>query len=197
MCMTKNPNDKSCKFREKLNSVSKIFIAAFFVLVGVIGTLLAQQVGRDPNKNFAKQNFENVQQDFDDFFDDDDFAQDMKEMEQNVNKIIHAHQRRMEKAFKNFHDHALQNGETEISAKEDNEAYFYELEFSHFKKDEINIEFKDKMLTFTASNKKSKDKNYASSSFYYSFLLPAADEKKAPEINREDDKITVKIPKKK
>jgi HSP20 family molecular chaperone IbpA len=109
--------------------------------------------------------------------------------------------------MENIFAQAQKNGElnqTSVSSREDENFYYYELNFSGFNKEEISVKIENNSLTFAAQNKKEisqvkkEDKNHkdSSSSFYYSFSLTQFDNKKEPKIIRQDNKIIVKLSKK-
>ncbi len=158
-------------------SPSKTFIALTFTLLGISSILLVQNIAkahehRDP--------FFNI------------FAE-MEEMQKNMDQLFANHQKHMREIF----DAAQKNDKTnksKVSTREDKDAYYYELSFSGFKKEDISVQIKDQVLTFSAQ--KNDEKTQETSNFHYSFLAPQLDAKKEPEIIRLDDKLFVKLWKK-
>ncbi len=123
-------------------------------------------------------------------------AHEIDAMEKRMNETLENHQKRMREVFS---EAQKKGGKTSVSSTEDNDSFIYELNFSGFTKEEINVSMKDNVLTFFADKEKDKnDKVAVASSFSYSFLIPPQYDKKIePEITRQDDKIVVKLVKKK
>ncbi len=173
-----NQNQKKCCFKSL--SSSKIFVALTFLLIGIGATLVTQNIVK-------------AQERHDPFFAS---LQAMNEMEENMNEIFASHQKHIKEVFeKAAKETDLKSNKSQVVNSEDDSGYYYELNFSGFKKEDISVEFKDRILSFSA--KKTEDKNQNFSSFSYSFLAEKSDTTKAPEIVKLDDKIVVKIHKKK
>lgn len=191
-----NKNDKANlhdnslfeKIKSSFKSVfsSKIAIAIIFLIIGVYATLFTQSAAKDKVDYF-----------FDEPFGGGSVFKEMEMMEKRMNKVFIGHRKAMEEAFKKAEKNSGQVTKAEISNHEDADIYFYELSFSGFKKEEIQVLIKDNILTFSAQQKLNNEKKnqefHSSSDFYYSFLVPKYDVKKAPEIIREDNKILVKL----
>ena len=184
--------------------LSKIFIAAISILIGAIAVLLVQNITRSKTNNIENVML-NQQRDIAEFnrnlFPDNSaiFAE-MEAMEKRMNDIFKANHEHMKAVFDQASKGNVQMNRAAISTKEDNNFYYYELNFSGFNKQDIVVGIKDNILTFLAQSKKEnkdkKQKSESSSNFHYSFLVPEYDLKKDPEIIREENKITVKLSKK-
>ncbi len=185
---------------------SKIFIAVIFTLVGVSGTVLAKTKDQKSSTELADAEFDwNIVQQHHQIFENDPFFQangifaEMAEMEKQMNKMFVNHQKNMQKLFHEAKDSGKINSQSSVIKNEDEKTHYYELNFSGFKKEDIAIKIENNSLTFSAKKEGEKtNKDYekkAQSSFYYSFSLPKYDNKKEPEIVREDNKIIVKLQK--
>ena len=184
--------------------LSKIFIAAISILIGAVAVLIVQNMARSKTNNIEKVML-NQQRDIAEFnrnlFPDNSaiFAE-MEAMEKRMNDIFKANHEHMKAVFDQANKGNVQMNRAAISTKEDNNFYYYELNFSGFNKQDIVVGIKDNILTFLAQSKKEnkdkKQKSESSSNFHYSFLVPEYDLKKDPEIIREENKITVKLSKK-
>lgn len=183
----KNSQKRLCFFSKSKNylknfSPSKAFIATGCALLGVGFTLLTQNVvkareQRDPFLNIFSE---------------------IAEMEKNMNAVFANHQKHMREIFDEAQKNSESVNKSQVSTSEDEKNYYYELTFSGFKKEEISVQVKDDILTFSGQNHVENNQNpQASSSFHYSFSAPKFDTKKEPEIIRSDNKIVVKLSKKK
>ena len=178
---------------------SKPFIAVSFVLLGVGATLIAQ--------NFSKtrQQYLVIQDNFPFFsrvaFADNDFFAEMREMERKMNQDLANHQKYMREIFDKAQKDSNQSNVSQVTSSEDADNYYYQLDFSGFKKEEIVVAIKDNVLSFSAENKKSENSkdlsSTSSASFHYSFAVPQYNFKKELEIIRKDNQIIVKLMKKK
>ena len=174
-----NKNQKALRVKNALKnfSPSKTFIALTCITLGIGATLLAQNVvkaqqPRDPLLNI--------------------FAE-MAAMEKNMNEVFASHQKQMDEIFAQ----AKKSGpasKSQVSSRQDKDNYYYELSFSGFKKEDVAVQFKDRVLTLSAVSGK---EDQGATSFNYSFLAPQADVKKEPEVVRSDDKIVVTVKKSK
>ncbi len=172
---------------------SKPLIIVICFLLGVGSTLAVQNFSKTRQQYFL------VQDDFP-FFPSIAFA-DMREMEKKINEDLANHQRHMREIFDRAQKDSERGNVSKVTSSDDSDSYYYQLDFSGFKKEEIVVAIKNNVLNFFAENKKSEsDKELDSSlstSFYYSFLVPQYDLKKEPEIIRKDNQIVVKLAKKK
>lgn len=183
---------------------SKSAIAIIFAIMGVFGTVLAQGSSQD-NNNYYFDDFDKMVSDHhkrmfenNSFLNNNDILKEMELMNKKMSEVIEKQQKEIEKALKK----ADKNGSavrTSVSSKEDDDNYYYELNFSGLKKEEIAVEVKDNILNFSAQqideSKNKNQKSYTSSDFYYSFSVPQYDSKKNPAIVRLDNKISVTLPK--
>ena len=184
--------------------LSKIFIAAISILIGAIAVLLVQNITRSKTNNIENVmlNQQRYIAEFNKnlFPDNSAIFAEMEAMEKRMNDIFKANHEHMKAVFDQASKGNVQMNRAAISTKEDNNFYYYELNFSGFNKQDIAVGIKDNILTFLAQNKKEnkdkKQKSESSSNFHYSFLVPEYDLKKDPEIIREENKITVKLSKK-
>jgi HSP20 family molecular chaperone IbpA len=199
---------------------SKSSIAIIFALLGVIITILFQNIAHTRGNFAIKQEVKELKKWANDFdkmnqnhqkmlanVNEDpllgakNIFEEMTAMEERMNDIFARHHQYMKQAFKQAVSNSSNAKNTNIIAKEDSENYQYELNFTGFKKEDIIVNVKNNLLTFLAKQEKidkNKDNNFKSASnFYYSFLIPADLANKEPEILRQENKITVKFKKKK
>lgn len=182
--------------------VSRTFIVLVSILIGSGATLLAQNIASskasDSDNRFLQSNKSEFNQNL--FPDHSAIFAEMEAMEKRMNEVFKANHEYMKAAFDKASKNNTNINQATISSKQDDNFYYYELNFSGFNKQDIMVGVKDNILTFSAQNKKeSVDKKQeisASSNFHYSFMVPEYDQKKEPEIIREDNKIIVKLNKK-
>lgn len=191
-CKIRNCLDKAKPHCKKVIS-SKIFIAITFTLLGICGTVLAK--GKD-NQQMV-ESFptwpDSYDKKFGTIFNDDIFVE-MQEMQKRMDKVFSDHQEYMAKAF--AESKKSNATKTSIAQKEDDDNYYYELNFAGFKKDDVVVSLKDDILTFSAAKKSDeKAKEQYASNFYYSFSVPQRNEKIEPQITKEDNKVIVKLAK--
>ena len=183
--------------------LSKTFIALICILLGSSAVLLVQNIASSKTnstdnvllngqKNIAEIN-ENL------FPDNRALFAEMDAMEKRVSEIFKAHHEHMKATFDRAAKSNVEINQANVFIKEDNNFYYYELNFSGFKKQDIAVGIKDNVLTFSAQSKKEQDnkkqKSQTSSNFHYSLMVPEYNFKKEPEIIREDNKIIVKLSK--
>lgn len=183
--------------------LSKTFIALICILLGASAVLLVQNIASSKTnstdnvllngqKNIAEIN-ENL------FPDNRALFAEMDAMEKRVSEIFKAHHEHMKATFDRAAKSNVEINQANVFIKEDNNFYYYELNFSGFKKQDIAVGIKDNVLTFSAQSKKEQDnkkqKSQTSSNFHYSLMVPEYNFKKEPEIIREDNKIIVKLSK--
>ena len=82
---------------------------------------------------------------------------------------------------------------TKISKKD---SLSYQLNFSGFRAEEVDVNIKNNNLIFKASNRKELDNNHSDSSFLYSFFVSDNFDLENPKIIREKGNIIVKFNKK-
>ncbi len=180
-----NPSENSakrkCCYFEKFKSCcqnfnpSRTFIATTCLLLGVALTLLMQNSSRSYGHN-------------------NDIFAEMAMMDKGMNEVFHNHRKRMNEMFEEVQKSSA--SKSEVIQRENDDSYFYELDFSGYKKEDIIVGVKGNVVTFTAENKRAGEErknSYSSSSFHYSFLVPQYDTGKEPEITRLDGKIIVKL----
>lgn len=193
-------NEKYCCFKKLKScyqefSPSKSFIAASCILLGIGATLLTQNFSQHRQKYLVIRDHFPFGQSI--AFADDDFFEQMEEMQKEAERNFAAHQKRMREVF----DDSRATNKSKVSSREDADNYFYQLDFYGFTKEEITVSVKDNVVNFSAENKKSdNEKNKEASaraSFQYSFSVPDYDTKKEPEITQKDGQIIVKLAKKK
>ncbi len=172
-----NKNQASCGFKNacKNFSPSKTFIALTCLTLGVGATLVTQNITK---AHRHQDPFLNV-------FDE------MTAMEKNMNEVFANHQKQMDEIFAQAKKSG-QVSKSQVSSRQDKDNYYYELSFSGFKKEDVAVQFKDRVLTLSAVSDK---EDQGATSFNYSFLAPQADVKKEPEVVRSDDKIVVTLKK--
>jgi len=180
---------------------SKTFIGSVALLIGISGTLLAQNI---TNKTGIKKYHPTHPQEdiitnppqfpthhnrlFNDNFFDHSFFEEMNQIQREMDRSFRRQQARMEKIFyekpryKNF-----------ITKKETKDEYIYKLHFTGYKKEDIQIEVKNQTLNISANNSQKEQHQYSSSNFYYSFYLPKFDVTKQPQIARENGNITITL----
>lgn len=125
------------------------------------------------------------------------FATHFEEMENLMEKQRQQHRKLMQEAFKNTDSKNSLASSTSVKSNEDEENFYYELQFSGVKKEEINVVLKDNILTFSATQKVEKNKKFSSANFYFSLTVGDFDKSVEPEIRRMDDRIIVKLKKNK
>ncbi len=125
------------------------------------------------------------------------FAAHFEEMEKLMEKQRQQHRKLMQEAFKNADSKNSLASATSVKSNEDDENFYYELQFSGVKKEEINVALKDNILTFAATQKNEKDKKFVGTNFYYSFTVADFDKSAEPDVRRLDDRIIVKLKKNK
>jgi HSP20 family molecular chaperone IbpA len=184
--------------KKKLN-LSKTFIAIICVLIGISGTLLAQNISQKHHKNLWQKNLrqEGILRLHSDFFFDDFFLDDsdfFKEMSA-TKEVFEKHRKSMNKAFEQMDKSDANQSKTSVSTKEDDKFFYYELSFAGFKKDEVLAEVKDGELKFSGESKTDEKNTKSHQNFLYSFSTPQTKAKKEPEIIKQDNKIIVKFSK--
>jgi HSP20 family molecular chaperone IbpA len=183
---------------------SKIFIATLFLILGILITTSVNQVfASNKNKDKDKDNFDDIFSLHNQFFSDNDsFFSEFEKIEKTIaenHKMMQKHFAEMEKISQNQSKNSTHT-QSKISKKEDDKFFYYKLDFTGFKKDEIDVLIEDNLINFLAKKEiKSEDKKSQfsnSSNFYYSLSIPDYDQNTKPEIIRSDNEILVKFAKK-
>ena len=180
-----SPKEKICCFK-KIKSCcqsfnpSKKFIAVSCLMLGVASTLLVQNSSRGR---------ENLDQEF---FGSENIFAETALINKKINEVFENNRQHMKEVF----NEVRQDNKSAVLQKEDDDSYFYELNFLGFKKEDIVVGVKNNVVTFAVEGKGGKEKNdYSYSSFHYSFLAPEYEVKKEPEIIREEGRVVVKLSK--
>jgi HSP20 family molecular chaperone IbpA len=193
-------SDKPCYFKKIKSfyrnfSPSKLFIATTFILIGIAATLITQNFFKSRQNYFVIRNHFPFEPDI--AFADDNFFNEIEAMQKEIEKTFADHRKRAKEIF----DSNNVTNKSKVSSTEDDKNYFYQLDFSGFKKEDVVVSVNNNSVSFSAENKKFKSnktqEQQAQGSFYYSFLVPQYDEKKEPEIIRKDNQVIVKLTKKK
>lgn len=205
------------KFKTNL-CYTKHLNALIFIAIGIFITLGFQTIKYRYEMAIVKKHLNNFYHDFDsdyvNFIDDqNDIEREVTRMQRRMDRIFSQHYNFFENNhFKNQNQNLSGINNSSVKLHEDEKNFYYELSFNGFKKEEINVEIKDNILTFQAQSKISDSNNEKNnnsqainnSSFSYSFLLSnfnsssttSTDPASKADITKLDDKIIVKIPKK-
>lgn len=176
---------------------SKIAIAVIFTLLGISLAALAQNL-KKPHDEF--DDFSKIIEDHNkrvlSQFNSDSIFDEMEEMQDRMDQMIKSHHKHMNDLFKKTNKDFGNSNHSSIKSREDENTYYYELNFWGTKKENVSVEIKNGNLTFRAAEEKNDETNKSrlSNNFYYSFSLPK-NIVGEPEISREDNKITVKLTK--
>jgi HSP20 family molecular chaperone IbpA len=194
--MTENNNSKTSgensspiketKFGCKCMPSSKFLSALIFFILGVCITVFVQNY-RERQRAFMLY--------YPGFY-DRNFTEEIRMMEKRIDDILKNHNQYLMTSLNTNQKNDSKVFKSEVFAKQDDNNYCYELNFSGFKKEDVVIDVKNNILTFKMDSKKDSNNNYLSSNFYYSFLVPDYDTSKGPDIVKNDDKIIVKFAKK-
>lgn len=170
---------------------SQIIIALIFTSIGIVSTVLAQNLNKNKENNSEPIFYDNFESVF----------SHLQKIEQEMDEIFLLHRKRMNDIFINSKklEHQESKKYSKITKIENDNELIYELSFDGYKKDEIEVTLKENNLSFSAKNKEEeKSKNTISaqeSNFYYSFYLPKYDINQKPEIIRKDNLVKVVIKK--
>ncbi len=126
-------------------------------------------------------------------FFNDDVIKEMELIHQRMDEFFAKQRKQMMEDFKEIEKNHLSQNKTKISSKSDDDFYYYRLDFKGFKKENIIVEIKDNVLTFFAKKDEKSKKNYSQENFYYSLSLPKYDDSVSPDIERQDNNLTVKL----
>ncbi len=200
--LKKTNEQKTCCFSRaqkawKEFSPSKTFIALSFLSIGVGATLITQNFFKPKDHHQILSHHFPIY--FSDAFANDDIFAEMEKMHQAMEHNFAKHQERMAKIFSELNKSDSNN--TKITNSQDDQNYYYQLDFKGFKTDEIQVSVKNNIISFVGERKDEKnDKNKSTNSsqnFRYSFSTPNYDLSKEPEIIKKDQQIIVKLAKKK
>ncbi len=123
---------------------------------------------------------------------------EMTQMRKTMNTMFNS----MDKHFKQ--DLKADFIEPRIEVKENSDSYSYRIDLSHFEKDKVEIEVKDRFFTISAQQKSSSEnstENFSSSrrsfgAFTRTFTLPADADSSQLSTDNVDGIFLIKIPKK-
>lgn len=196
---TENSNKRN-KFTKKISQIfvnifsSRIFIAIIFLITG-------SMITNSCNKATHKYYYHHSN---DDIFEDDDIFVEFENFNKKFYKAMQRHENLMKKAFE---DNKNLNENTKISASitqnQDENFYYYELNYNGIKPEDLNILIEKGFVVFTSHKtdiKKVKEddnsiNSESSSNFYYAINLPKYDEKIPAEIIKNNNKAIVKLKK--
>lgn len=174
---------------KNLQTLKKAFIVLSTTLIIACNPTIPEQEALAKTKEYdAFADFENLNK---------SFATHFQEMENLMEKQRQQHRKLMQEAFKNADSKNSSLSATSVKSNEDEDNFYYELQFSGVKKDEINVALKDNILTFSATQKSEKNKKISGANFYFSLTVGDFDKSVEPDIRRLEDKIIVKLKKNK
>lgn len=201
-------SQKKCRFKGFFLSLknsfknifsSRIFLAIFFLLIGILTTNSCQK-----HQEYKKSHHSF----FDDDFYEDDFFSEFDELHRKMRKAMINHHRMLEKSFaKDYEKNENNTNSQKISASlnynEDEIFMNYELNFSGLYSEKINVIIENNYLIFNSkeaeikadSTENSTIQSTANANFYYATNIENYDEKTKPEITKTNDKILVKLKK--
>ena len=201
--MQKLSNKKSLELKKAYKKIisSKIIFASIFLIIGSLVTYSCQQ-HQDPTSH-KKRYHSHFFHDF-----DDDFFAEFDEMHEKMERAFKNHRKIMRQSFeengKIIDTSKISKIQASLQNFEDEKSHNFELQFSGIKPEEINVIFEKGYLVFSSKKAEivsTKDDNQSvqstsSADFYYASYLPEYDEKIAPEIVKNNEKISVKLLKK-
>ncbi len=201
--MQKLSNKKSLEFKKAYKKIisSKIIFASIFLIIGSLITYSCQQ--HQDSKPYKKRYHSHFFHDF-----DDDFFAEFDEMHEKMERAFKNHRKIMRQPFeengKIIDTSKISKIQASLQHFEDEKSHNFELQFSGIKPEEINVIFEKGYLVFSSKKAEivsTKDDNQSAQSsssadFYYASYLPEYDEKIAPEIVKNNEKISVKLLKK-
>ena len=201
--MQKLSNKKSLELKKAYKKIisSKIIFASIFLIIGSLITYSCQQ--HQDSTSHKRRYHSHFFHDF-----DDDFFAEFDEMHEKMERAFKNHRKIMRQSFeengKIIDTSKISKIQASLQHFEDEKSHNFELQFSGIKPEEINVIFEKGYLVF--SSKKAeivsiKDdiqstQSSSSADFYYASYLPEYDEKIAPEIVKNNEKISVKLLKK-
>jgi HSP20 family molecular chaperone IbpA len=205
--MQKLSNKKSLELKKVYKKIisSKIIFASIFLIIGSLATYSCQQ--HQDSKPYKKSYHSHFFHDFDDDLNDDFFAE-FDEMHERMERAFKNHRKIMRQSFeengKIIDASKISKIQASLQHFEDEKFHNFELQFSGIKPEEINVIFEKGYLVFSSKKAEivsTKDdiqsaQSSSSADFYYASYLPEYDEKTAPEIIKNNEKISVKLLKK-
>jgi len=205
--MQKLSNKKSLELKKVYKKIisSKIIFASIFLIIGSLVTYSCQQ--HQDSKPYKKSHHSHFFHDFDDDLNDDFFAE-FDEMHERMERAFKNHRKIMRQSFeengKIIDTSKISKIQASLQHFEDEKFHNFELQFSGIKPEEINVIFEKGYLVFSSKKAEivsTKDdiqstQSSSSADFYYASYLPEYDEKIAPEIIKNNEKILVKLLKK-
>lgn len=205
--MQKLSNKKSLELKKAYKKIisSKIIFASIFLIIGSLITYSYQQ--HQDSTSHKKRYHSHFFHDFDDDFDNDFFAE-FDEMHEKMERAFKNHRKIMRQSFeengKIIDTSKISKIQASLQHFEDEKSHNFELQFSGIKPEEINVIFEKGYLVFSSKKAEivsTKDdiqstQSSSSADFYYASYLPEYDEKIAPEIVKNNEKISVKLLKK-
>ena len=201
--MQKLSNKKSLELKKAYKKIisSKIIFASIFLIIGSFITYSCQQ--HQDSKTYKKRYHSHFFHDF-----DDDFFAEFDEIHEKMERAFKNHRKIMRQSFeengKIIDNSKISKIQASLQHFEDEKSHNFELQFSGIKPEEINVIFEKGYLVFSSKKAEivsTKDDNQSAQSsssadFYYASYLPEYDEKIAPEIVKNNEKISVKLLKK-
>lgn len=206
-----NSNQKKCRakgfFATLKNSFknifsSRVFLAIFFLLIGILTTNSCQK-----HQEYKKSHHSF----FDDDFYEDDFFSEFDQLHEKMHRAMLHHRKMMHQAFeehykessKSENQQKLNKITASLNFSEDENFMNYELNFSGINPEQINVLTENNYLIFTAkqadisstSSENNLSQSSSQSNFYYAVNINNFDEKTKPEITKTNDKILVKLKK--
>jgi len=158
----------------------------FIILSSILVMACSPNSLRAAVTNTQEQNSENLSKSLENNF---------EEMRKIMEKQSRQHREMLQNAFKNAEPNNSLSSKTTVNSNEDEDNYYYELQFAGVKKEEINVSLQDNILTFSATQKIEKNKKFNGANFYYSFAVGNFDRGVEPDIRRLEDRIIVKLKK--
>ena len=201
--MQKLSNKKSLELKKAFKKIisSKIIFASIFLIIGSLVTYSCQQ--HQDSASHKKRYHSHFFRDF-----DDDFFAEFDEMHEKMERAFKNHRKIMRQSFeengKIIDNSKISKIQASLQHFEDEKSHNFELQFSGIKPEEINVIFEKGYLVFSSKKAEivsTKDdiqstQSSSSADFYYASYLPEYDEKIAPEIVKNNEKISVKLLKK-
>jgi hypothetical protein len=205
--MQKLSNKKSLELKKVYKKIisSKIIFASIFLIIGSLVTYSCQQ--HQDSKPYKKSHHSHFFHDFDDDLNDNFFAE-FDEMHEKMERAFKNHRKIMRQSFeengKIIDASKISKIQASLQHFEDEKFHNFELQFSGIKPEEINVIFEKGYLVFSSKKAEivsTKDdiqsaQSSSNADFYYASYLPEYDEKIAPKIIKNNEKISVKLLKK-
>lgn len=184
---------------------SRLFLAMLFLLIGSMATYSC--TNKDHKKHSRYHHYSFFEDEDDDFH--DDFFAEFEAMHRSMERAMKRQRQMMEQAFKEMNDDDkdrknFSRVQASLNHYQDEKFHNFELNFSGIKPEDISVVVEKNYLIFSSKKAEisaTKDDGKAlqatsSADFYYATYLPEYDDKIAPEIIKNNDKISVKLAKK-